>query len=142
MHATCSLWGRADHPGAEGALDNATLAGDTKVAHACTDFTEPIRAQIWPFVSVFNTGKMVPFYRLHIWRAPHRDNGAVPLVIALKPHNSDVPCMSPQLLSCFPSSRAQGECLQVNESVHRPFKWTFGFLAAFHLTKSDRQNPH
>lgn len=40
-----------------------------------------------------------------------------------------------RLPGCWPSARAQGECLQVSESVHSPFNETSGFSVFFHLTR-------
>lgn len=45
------------------------------------------------------------------------------------------------LLSLCPSARARGECLQVSNSVHRPFKRMFGFPAAFWLTQAEGWKP-
>lgn len=61
----------------------------------------------------------------------------VPLALALKPHNSGTFRLW-HFPSCCPSSRAQGECLQVSDSVCSPFKGMFGFPIAFHLTWTGR----
>lgn len=62
---------------------------------------------------------------------------AVPPALALKPHNSGTFRLW-HFASCCSSSRAQGECLRVSDSVCGPFKGMFGFPAAFHLTWTGR----
>lgn len=63
---------------------------------------------------------------------------AVLPVLTLKLNNSVSPCSFWHLLSHCPSSRAQGESLEMSNSVHRTFKRTFGFPVAFLLTLRDR----
>lgn len=84
--------------------------------------------------------KMTPIYRL-----PQRgvDKGTIVAVtpdFALATHSSVLPCVSvvpPELLT----TSAQGDFLQVSESVHKIFKenfWVFRLL----LFHPDGQNPH
>lgn len=91
---------------------------------------------------MLNTGKVAPFYWLCRRRAKHRNNGGCPSsplrMSPCGPHpEATKQSLSLSLVPLEPLAlhRAQGKCLQRSESVCRPFKRMFGFLAAFHLTQ-------
>lgn len=81
-----------------------------------------------------NTGMMAPTCSLLGGRLNTETMVAVPLALALKCTTQSFHVCLWCLLSCRPSTRAQGEGLRANESVQRSFKRTSGFLAGFHLT--------
>lgn len=90
----------------------------------------------------FNTGKMVPFGRLHMRQAPHRENGSLHLIFILQSHNSFFPGMSLVLLKLLLLSTRLGWVLAISESVHRPFTGICVFLAIFCLTRIKKHKPH
>lgn len=93
-----------------------------------------MQIHIWPCAGRLNTGKMAPGSRLHRRRAQPRADGAAPLALSQKLHNSVffcVPLAPPMLLSL---SWNQG-WVSVSESVYGPYKETSGFLATIHLTQ-------
>lgn len=82
-----------------------------------------------------NTGKTVSAHQPHESRLPqYRDNGGF---LRLEATQLSLPVCLGHILSCCPSSRAQGECLGVRESIRRPFKRTPEFPATFCLTSTD-----
>lgn len=82
-----------------------------------------------------NTGKIVPTSWLCGRRDQQRDNGRCPSSLHPEAMQLSFPCvcLSPSLSSPATvrfARRAQGKCLQVNESVCGTFKGMPGFLAA------------
>lgn len=93
-----------------------------------TELTRPIRFRVGHDGDGLNTGKMAPTCPSQgKWRlssSPHFE----------ATHLNLLPGTSLTPLSYCPSSRAQGECLQVRESLCGLFKRRFGFPAAFRPT--------
>lgn len=102
-------------------------------------YTRPTQIHIWPC-----SGEGSPQEGWHLpvgytGRGSNREKmAAVPLRLALKPHNSYFPPVSlapPELLSLRQSPVF---VLGYKESVRRPFERMPGFSVVFHLTWTDR----
>lgn len=74
-----------------------------------------------------NTGNMESTCQLCRWRVQHRDNGGCTSSLCPKATQLFFPLCLSYLPRFYPSTRAQGECLQASQSVCEPFKSTLGF---------------